>query len=93
VALTRGGKTARILSSLRPRPRVLAVTPAAALAQQLALLWGVTPVLAPERKFRELGPYLREHGYLDAGAVVVLVNISHEMQRADANFLNVQRVG
>src|SRR4029077_13249806 len=44
VAVTRGGTTARRLSTLRPRAPILATTNEAATARRLALHWGVVPV-------------------------------------------------
>ena len=46
VAITRGGKTARVLSALRPRVPIFAVTDHPEVARQLALRWGVFPVVA-----------------------------------------------
>jgi pyruvate kinase len=47
VAVTEGGRTARILAALRPQARILAATPNVATAARLALVWGVTPIVAP----------------------------------------------
>lgn len=44
VAATRGGSTARRLSTLRPRAPILATTSRADTARRLALHWGVMPV-------------------------------------------------
>ena len=46
VAITRGGKTARVLSALRPPVPIYAATDQPAIARRLALAWGVVPVLA-----------------------------------------------
>src|SRR5262245_44157267 len=45
VALTRGGKTARVLAALRPRVPIFAVTDRPEIARRLALSWGVVPEL------------------------------------------------
>src|SRR5207247_9172106 len=45
VAVTRGGKTARVLSALRPRASIYAATSSAGIARQLALVWGVVPLV------------------------------------------------
>jgi pyruvate kinase len=45
VTLTKGGFTARKVAALRPPVPVLAVTTEPATYRQLALVWGVTPVL------------------------------------------------
>src|SRR4029079_8953992 len=41
VALTQEGRTARLLSALRPRAPVLAITEHDAVARRLAMVWGV----------------------------------------------------
>ena len=43
VAITRGGKTARVLSALRPAATVLAATGSPEVARRLSLYWGVRP--------------------------------------------------
>src|SRR5207237_857480 len=43
VAATRTGYTARMIARHRPRIPVLAVTPSAAVATRLCIVWGVTP--------------------------------------------------
>ena len=37
--------------------------------------------------------FLIDHHIIRAGAVVVFVNVSSDLSRTDANFLNVQRIG
>ncbi len=49
VCLTSSGFTARTVSSYRPSVPILAVTPEPATFQQLALVWGVIPVLVERR--------------------------------------------
>ena len=125
VAVTREGKTARMLSSLRPRTPVFAVSPDRGVANACSLLWGISPVLmergpagggrGPHFVERRAGPrdrraghadwqagigdlphleqLLRAQGLVQAGAVLVFVNVSPELARTDANFINVQRVG
>jgi pyruvate kinase len=93
VAVTREGKTARLLSSLRPPAPVFAATADHRVAGTLALHWGVTPVLTPERDVEGLERVLLERRAITAGAVVVFVNVSPDLNRTDANFLNLQKVG
>ena len=47
VTSTYTGRTARWIASYRPKTPVLAITPRADVQRQLALAWGVTPMLAP----------------------------------------------
>ena len=98
VAVTRGGRTARLLSMLRPGSTVYAAAPSEAVANALALNWGVRPIvvtpgenidadrLAVERR-------LVASGALAAGAAVVFVRVSTQLSHVDANFLALRRVG
>ena len=53
VAVTREGKTARLLASLRPAIRVIATTDSAAVAGTLALYRGIHPVITPALRARD----------------------------------------
>jgi pyruvate kinase len=93
VAVTREGKTARMLAALRPRAPVFAATGSRDIASRLAILWGVTPVLTAERHIERLERVILERHLVPAGSVVVFINVSPELDRSDANFLNVQSIG
>jgi pyruvate kinase len=45
VTFTYSGSTARLVSKYRPRPSILALTPLERTYRQLALTWGVTPII------------------------------------------------
>ena len=93
IAVTRGGKTARLLSALRPGTPIFAATENQAIASSLALFWGVTPVLTPERDVEKLEVLVLERGLVKPGAVVVFISVQPDLTRADTNFLNVQQIG
>jgi pyruvate kinase len=93
IAVTSEGRTARLLSSLRPAAIVHAATPTADLAASLALCWGVRPFLTDARDVERLGREIRERGIVEPGATVVFVSVSPQLSRTDANFLNLQRIG
>ena len=99
VAVTRGGKTARLLSAFRPAAPILAATPSETTAARMSLLWGVTPVvLAPDesggtRDLDGLHGTLVARGLLAPDAVVVFVRVSAELGDAQSNFLHLQRMG
>lgn len=93
VAVTREGKTARLLSALRPETRVIAATASPSVARMLALYRGITPVITPVRELEALEKVLLEQRAISPSAVVVFISVSPDMTRADANFLNVQKVG
>ena len=97
VAVTHGGKTARVLSALRPRAPVFAATDQADIARRLAMAWGVVPVQTDltgdvsERASR-IGEDLVGRGAIARGATIVLVSINPDLARGPSNFLKVQRV-
>jgi pyruvate kinase len=93
VAVTREGKTARLLSALRPETRVIAATESPEVARMLALYRGITPVITPVRELEALEKLLVGRSLVLPGAVVVFISVNPDMRRADANFLNVQKVG
>jgi pyruvate kinase len=98
VAITRGGKTARLLSALRPRAPIFAATDDLLMARRLTLAWGVVPVLcAPmqgdvSEEANRIGQMLVDDGSIPRGSVIVLVSITPELARGSSNFLKVQRV-
>jgi pyruvate kinase len=93
VAVTREGKTARLLAALHPQVRIIAATPSETVAGTLALHRGVTPVVTPERQIEPLERELIARRLVAPGAVAVFISVNPDMTRIDANFLNVQRLG
>jgi pyruvate kinase len=97
VAVTRGGDTARRLSALRPSAPIVATTERQDTARRLALAWGVVPLTMPigdnldEARVR-IGAALVERGIVGEGAPVVVISISPDLRRNDANYLRIQRV-
>jgi pyruvate kinase len=97
VAVTRGGGTARRLSALRPRAPIFATTDRIEMARRLALYWGVVPICTEISEHVEaagtlIGEELVARGLIGAGSVVVLVNISPDLARRDANYLKIQHL-
>jgi pyruvate kinase len=97
VAVTRGGGTARRLSALRPRVPVLATTDRPATARWLSMYWGVRPMLtdiaeSTDAAGTHIGRELVARGLVSAGATVVLVSISPDLTRLDANYLRIQKL-
>ena len=78
VTVTGTGATSRAISRFRPRADILAVTPDPRVANQLALSWGVQPVVASaegmgtERVMSVL-KNLRNQGLLKKGELVPIV--------------------
>jgi pyruvate kinase len=97
VAVTRGGKTARVLSALRPQAPVYAATSSEEIARQLALVWGVVPLVcdlgsdaahAVERVSEELVT----RSFIAPSSVIVVVSISPDLSAGASNFLKLERV-
>ena len=97
VAVTRDGRTARRLSALRPHAPILAATDRDGMARRLAMYWGVVPVVTevgdggPLAGFL-IGEQLITRGLVATGSAVVLVSISPDLSRRNANYLKIQRL-
>jgi pyruvate kinase len=97
VAITRGGKTAGVLSALRPAVPIYAATDQIAIARRLTLAWGVVPILEDvsgdvSAAASRIGETLVARGSVAPGSVVVLVSITPDLARGPSNFLKVERV-
>jgi pyruvate kinase len=97
VAVTRGGKTARRLSALRPQAPILATTDRGETARRLAVYWGVEPVCTDigedvDAAGTLIGQELVARGLVPSGTTVVLVSIHPDLGRSDANYLKIQRL-
>ncbi len=92
IAVTREGKTASLLSALRPAAMVYGVTENEEVAHTLTLMSGVVPVLSAELDPQRLARLMIDRQILPAGSVVVFINFNPELARVDSNFLNVQKI-
>jgi len=97
VALTRAGRTARVLSARRPEAPVYAATADQDVARRLCLWRGIRPMLdslegGAEVVAQRVVRSLREAGALPAPATVVIVSTSPDMERAGANFIAIRRI-
>jgi pyruvate kinase len=97
VAVTRGGKTARVLSALRPSVPIYAATDDGRVSQRLTLSWGVAPVLTElggdvEAAASRIGRELIERGQIPRASPIVLVSVTPELAPGPSNFLKLQRV-
>jgi pyruvate kinase len=97
VAVTRGGKTARVLSALRPRAAIYAATNSAEIGRTLALAWGVVPFVCDlgtdvDAAVAAIGGALVARGAIAAASVIVVVSISPDLTHGSSNFLKLQRI-
>ena len=97
VAVTRGGKTARVLSALRPPVPIYAATEDSRVAQRLTLSWGVAPVLTDlsgdaNAAASRIGQELVARGAIPPGSAIVLVSVTPDLAAGPSNVLKLQRV-
>ena len=97
VAVTRGGKTARALSALRPPVPIVAVTDSDHIARRLMLSWGVLPIVADLSGdvgivTERLGQELVRRDVVPASAVIVLVSVTPDLAPGPSNFLKIHRI-
>lgn len=95
IANTLTGQTARLVSMMRPKTRVIAVTPDRSTYYELAILWGVEAILDPGIKpdfgkiIEEDERLLKEGGFVKTGDLVV---ITSGMPRAVPGGTNVMKL-
>jgi pyruvate kinase len=97
VAVTRGGKTARVLSGLRPRVPVFAATDDPDVAARLSLSWAVVPLVSDlsgdvNAAASRIGEELVTRGAITTGSTLVLVSVTPDLARGPSNFIKLQRV-
>jgi pyruvate kinase len=97
VAMTRGGKTARLLSALRPRVPIYAATDDAVISRRLALARGVVPVQADlsgdvTAAVIRIGEMLVSRGAIPALSMIVMVSIAPDLAHGSSNVLKLQRI-
>jgi len=98
VALTTTGRTARLLSQLRPPVPVLACTPDEHAARLLNLYWGVRTLVTPfqphtEGMIRLLDRELIRRDLARSGDSVVIVGSMPITARGRTNFVQLHRLG
>ena len=97
VAYTKTGSTARRLSRDRPHCRVIAATPDEKVARQLALFWGVQPVVTEDiSHFHEMvekaDTLAKAHGGQDGDRIIIIAGYPFG-RRGRTNTLKISRIG
>jgi pyruvate kinase len=77
VAVTRSGTTARMISRFRPKTRIIAITPEIKTYMQMALSWGVTPLLSeykstPDEIFQCAQEHVMQAGLAKEGELIAV---------------------
>lgn len=94
VVFTQSGSTAHVVSQQRPVVPILAFTPSEAVYNRLALLWGVTPLIAEfsesMRLFeREVNTTLVGRDFVAPGDLVVMTGGHPISEHGVTNFLKI----
>ena len=98
VAFTQSGDSARRMSRLRSVIPILALTPELSTAHQLALSWGVEPILIPPAKHtdemvKQIDSSLLDTARASVGEYIVIVAGSPPGIPGSTNAMRVHRVG
>jgi pyruvate kinase len=97
-AFTASGMTARLASRLRPEMPIIAVTSSPMVYHQMALNWGVVPVLLEgcknsEEAFLAAKNYAVEKGILSFGDVVVVTAGIPFGKKGSTNSMSIENIG
>jgi len=98
VAFTESGSTARLVADFRPEAAIIAFTPQESTFNQLAAVWGVTPLLFPildstDEMIQEAERQLLERGMVKAGDWMAMAAGIPPNQQASTNLLKLHVVG
>lgn len=97
VAHTESGRTARLISELRPRAMVLGLTPDPDVVRRMALYWGVSPRLAPRLSSTDAmiawtKQLVRRERLAPKGSTVVLVAGQPLNEAGRTNLMTVRKL-
>ena len=92
IAITKAGKTPRMLASMRPDAHILAATTNQRTAAQLSLTWGVTAFVTAEITISRVRDVLRERQMVAPGDVVVFVAMHPRLTEEGRNFIHVEQI-
>lgn len=97
-AFTRGGSTARLISRLRPKMPIIAMTGFIKIYHQLAFNWGVIPVFYPncqsiQEGFKQISAYALENHLVSYGDLVVVTGGTPFGISGTTNMMMVESIG
>jgi pyruvate kinase len=98
VVFTSTGSSARLVSRYRPPVGVYAITPHDTTARQLAINYGVTPILAPDvsntdEMLAQMDREMVDGGHLQRGELVVFLAGQPVGRPGTTNLMKLHRVG
>ena len=97
VAPTVSGETARTIARFRPHCPIVAVTPSPITQRQLALVWGVYPVLASrsestDQVINDAVEAAQQHGYVNEGDIIIITGGSVGYGVGTTNLMKVHLI-
>ncbi|MGE0087465.1 MAG: pyruvate kinase [Desulfococcaceae bacterium] len=97
VVYTQTGRTATIVSKLRPNADIFAFCPNAEVVRRMGLLWGVTPIPFPVYEYTEgliegLNDELLKRGFVQTGDLVAITYGSPIPAKNRSNMLKIHRM-
>jgi pyruvate kinase len=97
IAFTESGLTARLISELRPRSRIVALTPHPAMLRRMALYWGVTGHVAPrlnstDAMIQAVKRLCAKEDWAKKGQTVVIVAGTPLSQPGNTNLMTIRRL-
>jgi pyruvate kinase len=97
VAYTEGGRTARLISELRPEAQILALTPNEATLRRMALYWGVQPKVvarlhSTDAMLRQVRRLCRAPEVCGEGQPVVIVAGVPLNESGRTNMMSIHRI-
>jgi pyruvate kinase len=98
VCLTTSGRTASLISSFRPKARIIAVTHILPTLNRLELVWGIQtltiePYLSSDEAMHQIEEMLLKYGLVKTGDRVILTLGVPVLERGKTNALRVYTVG
>jgi pyruvate kinase len=98
VVFTSTGSSARLVSRYRPPVWVFAITPHDTTARQLAINYGVTPILAPDvsntdEMLAQMDRVMIDGGFLKRGELVVFLAGQPVGRSGTTNLMKLHRIG
>jgi pyruvate kinase len=97
VTVTRTGSTARMVSRFRPATAIVAITPVPGTYRQLALSWGVTPIMNEYRQtskelFEDAANKVKEARIAKDGDIIIITGSSDRIGEM-TNTLQIHVIG
>lgn len=97
VCFTQSGSTARLISKYRPEVPIYAFTPTRVSLQQMGLLWGTEPLMAPEGKntdrlFKRACDILKRQKKVQKGDTVIMISGTPLGESGSINMMKIHKV-